>query len=51
MIRFKDGKPEAIWYSQHASGHAFKFEVTNKQGDRPFGFSANGSHAVYGTKG
>ncbi|KAK2739778.1 hypothetical protein FQN57_006475 [Myotisia sp. PD_48] len=51
MIRFKNGKPDAIWYSQHARGQAFKFSATEKRGDRPVVFSSNGSHAVYATAG
>jgi hypothetical protein len=27
MIRFKDGQPQAVWYSQHANGQAFKYSV------------------------
>jgi len=30
MIRFRDGKPEAIWYSQHANGSAYAFTVVLK---------------------
>ncbi|KAK5679348.1 hypothetical protein LTS10_008163 [Elasticomyces elasticus] len=42
MIRFQDGKPQAIWYSQHANGEAFKYSVVE---------NANGSHANYAIKG
>ncbi|KAI1926336.1 hypothetical protein LOZ65_002567 [Ophidiomyces ophidiicola] len=51
MIRFKDGKPQGIWYSQHASGQAFTWNAVSKRSERPIGFSANGSHAVYATEG
>lgn len=51
MIRFKDGKPQHIWYSQHAFGQAFTYEVVHKTGLRPWSFSANGSHANYATEG
>ncbi|KDB21180.1 hypothetical protein H109_06844 [Trichophyton interdigitale MR816] len=51
MIRFRDGKPEAIWYSQHAAGQAFQYSATDKRGVRPIGFSGNGTHAVYATAG
>jgi hypothetical protein len=27
MIRYKDGQPQAVWYSQHANGQAFKYSV------------------------
>ncbi|OAX79774.1 hypothetical protein ACJ72_05906 [Emergomyces africanus] len=51
MIRFENGEPQAIWYSQHAAGQAFEYQATEKQGLRPVGYSANGSHAVYATPG
>ncbi|WEW57475.1 hypothetical protein PRK78_002942 [Emydomyces testavorans] len=51
MIRFQNGQPQAIWYSQHSSGQAFEWDAVNKRGERPIGFSANGSHAVYATEG
>ncbi|KAK3658437.1 hypothetical protein LTR56_001848 [Elasticomyces elasticus] len=54
MIRFQDGKPQAIWYSQHANGEAFKYSVVEKYTgnvDRPVVYSANGSHANYAIRG
>jgi hypothetical protein len=30
MVRFKNGVPDVMWYSQHATGQAFKFEVVQK---------------------
>jgi hypothetical protein len=30
MVRFSDGKPTAIWYSQHANGEAFTYEAVSK---------------------
>lgn len=30
MIRFLDGKPTAIWYSQHANGQAFEHDTVHK---------------------
>ncbi|OJD17519.1 hypothetical protein AJ78_02388 [Emergomyces pasteurianus Ep9510] len=51
MIRFENGEPQAIWYSQHAAGQAFAYQATEKEGLRPVGYSANGSHAVYATPG
>lgn len=29
MVRFTNGQPEAVWYSQHANGQAFKYSVSN----------------------
>ncbi|CAG7926327.1 unnamed protein product [Penicillium olsonii] len=51
MIRFKNGKPDAIWYSQHASGQAFTYHAVEKKGKRPYAFSGNGTHANYATSG
>ncbi|EFR02498.1 vacuolar protein sorting protein 62 [Nannizzia gypsea CBS 118893] len=34
MIRFRNGKPEAVWYSQHAAGQAFQYSATDKRGGR-----------------
>lgn len=51
MIRFSNGVPQAVWYSQHSNGEAFTYQVVNKVGDRPIAYSANGSHANYAIKG
>ena len=51
MIRFKNGVPQAIWYSQHAYGEAFTYDAVEKQGVRPVAYSAKGSHANYATSG
>ncbi|KAL8971158.1 MAG: hypothetical protein Q9183_001181 [Haloplaca sp. 2 TL-2023] len=51
MIRFKNGVPQAIWYSQHDYGQAFTYASVEKQGKRPIGYSAKGSHAIYATTG
>ena len=51
MIRFKNGTPQAVWYSQHASGQAFTYAGLEKQGQRPYAYSGNGTHAVYATPG
>ncbi|KAL4884744.1 hypothetical protein BJY04DRAFT_170026 [Aspergillus karnatakaensis] len=51
MIRFQDGVPQAIWYSQHARGQAFTYDATEKQGKRPIAYSGNGTHAVYSISG
>ncbi|KAL4757436.1 uncharacterized protein BDW70DRAFT_153354 [Aspergillus foveolatus] len=51
MIRFQDGAPQAIWYSQHSGGQAFTYDATEKQGKRPVAYSGNGTHAVYSTPG
>ncbi|KAF2108733.1 hypothetical protein BDV96DRAFT_605487 [Lophiotrema nucula] len=53
MIRFQNGIPKAVWYSQHANGEAFTFSALKKDktGKRPLAFAANGSHALYPTPG
>jgi hypothetical protein len=51
MIRFLDGKPQAVWYSQHTSGEAFAYNVLEKAGQRPITYSANGTHANYAIPG
>lgn len=50
-IRFRDGQPEALWYSQHATGQAFTYRAAEKEGKRPIGYCSNGSHAIYATTG
>ncbi|KAK1255589.1 hypothetical protein MKX07_007848 [Trichoderma sp. CBMAI-0711] len=53
MIRFRDGKPIGIWYSQHVSGAAYEWdhETLSIEDDRPLVFSAYGSHANYASPG
>ncbi|KAF2876988.1 hypothetical protein BDV95DRAFT_589636 [Massariosphaeria phaeospora] len=53
MIRFANGLPTHMWYSQHANGQAFRYDVTRKHnsGLRPLAFSSNGSHANYAIPG
>lgn len=49
MVRFKNGEPQAVWYSQHDFGEAFSYSAVLKSGKRPISFSARGSHANYAT--
>jgi hypothetical protein len=51
MIRFQDGKPQTIWYSQHGNGEAFTYNCVEKNGIRPISYSAKGSHANYAIAG
>lgn len=53
MVRFQDGQPTAVWYSQHANGEAFTYDTVDKYNGsgRPVVFSANGSHANYAIAG
>jgi hypothetical protein len=51
MIRFHDGIPTHMWFSQHAGGQAYTYEALEKVGLRPLTYSAMGSHANYATPG
>ena len=51
MIRFNNGAPSQVWYSQHSFGQAFTYDALEKQGDRIITYSGNGSHANYATTG
>jgi hypothetical protein len=33
MIRFQNGTPDALWYSQHSNGQAFKYSTVHKYDD------------------
>ncbi len=37
MIRFQDGGPQAIWYSQHSNGEAFTYDAVSKYNNRRVG--------------
>lgn len=51
MIRFQNGVPSQVWYSQHGFGEAFTYDSLEKQGLRPVAYSGNGSHANFATDG
>lgn len=35
MVRFLDGVPQAMFYSQHSDGEAFTYSAVEKEGVRP----------------
>ncbi|KAH8802723.1 hypothetical protein F5884DRAFT_846794 [Xylogone sp. PMI_703] len=51
MVRFANGTPTAIWYSQHGFGQAFTYDAVEKKGKRPLSYAARGSHANYAIAG
>lgn len=51
MIRFHNGKPTAVFYSQHSDGAAYSYDAVKKSGLRPISYVATGSHANYPTTG
>lgn len=51
MIRFSNGVPTYVWFSQHSNGEAFAYDVVHKNGLRPLVYSGNGSHANYAITG
>jgi hypothetical protein len=51
MVRFSNGVPQAVWFSQHANGQAFRYNTVEKSGDRPIAYSSKGSHANYAMGG
>ncbi|KAJ9130976.1 Vacuolar protein sorting-associated protein 62 [Pleurostoma richardsiae] len=54
MVRFQDGKPVGIFYSQHVDGAAYDWNdplLSKTDNGRPIVYSARGSHANYATPG
>lgn len=47
MVRFENGVPRGIFFSEHEGGQAYAFEAVEKRGHRPVIYSAVGSHAMY----
>ncbi|WEW57953.1 Vacuolar protein sorting-associated protein 62 [Emydomyces testavorans] len=51
LVRFHNGKPKAIFLSEHAGGAAYTYEAVEKIGKRPVIYSATGTHAMYANPG
>ncbi|KAF2807622.1 uncharacterized protein BDZ99DRAFT_391235 [Mytilinidion resinicola] len=51
VIRFHNGKPKAVFFSEHNFGDAYSYEAVEKIGKRPVAYSATGTHAMYATAG
>jgi hypothetical protein len=50
-IRFQDGVPKAVFFSEHNFGSAYSYEAVEKIGKRPVIYSAYGTHAMYAVPG
>ncbi|KAH7075213.1 hypothetical protein FB567DRAFT_452873 [Paraphoma chrysanthemicola] len=51
VVRFHNGEPKAVFFSEHAFGEAYTYDAVEKVGKRPVGYSATGTHAMYATAG
>ncbi|KUL85265.1 hypothetical protein ZTR_07927 [Talaromyces verruculosus] len=51
MVRFENGEPQALWYSQHSGGEAFTYDAVLKIDGRPVAYSGQGTHANYAIEG
>lgn len=51
LVRFHNGKPKAVFVSEHFFGEAYTYRAMEKVGKRPIVYSATGSHAMYATPG
>ena len=50
MVRFINGIPDTVYYSEHSSGSAYKYSAVDKIGDRPVSYIAIGTHANYAVR-
>lgn len=51
MVRFVNGVPDVVYYSEHNGGSAYKYSAVEKIGGRPVSYAAIGTHANYATPG
>lgn len=48
MVRFENGNPRGVFFSEHEGGQAYSFDAVEKSANgRPVIYSAIGSHAMY----
>jgi Vacuolar protein sorting-associated protein 62 len=51
VVRFHNGRPKAVFVSEHFFGQAYSYRAMEKIGKRPVVYSATGTHAMYATPG
>ncbi|KAF2102176.1 hypothetical protein NA57DRAFT_64752 [Rhizodiscina lignyota] len=51
MVRFYNGVPKLVFFSEHAGGEAYTYDAVERFGKRPVAYSATGTHAMYATPG
>lgn len=52
MVRFENGHPRGVFFSEHEGGQAYAWDAVEKSKDgRPIIYSAVGSHAMYSLPG
>lgn len=50
-VRFLNGEPQAVFFSEHSAGAAYEYAAVEKIGVRPVSYSARGTHANYARPG
>ena len=50
MVRFANGVPDVVYYSEHSSGAAYEYCAVEKVGVRPVSYIALGTHANYAVR-
>ena len=50
MVRFVNGVPDVVYYSEHSGGAAYTYSAVEKSGDRPVSYTAIGTHANYAVR-
>lgn len=50
MVRFVNGVPDTVFFSAHSGGFAYKYSAVEKDGVRPIGYVATGTHANYAVR-